>query len=1729
MCSRQFPASGARREPGIALVAVLIALTLLMALIVPFTASMGFGSDAAMATADARTADLSAQSARDLLVGQAAMGHPSVDPTPTFDTRDEYADQVLLPEALAAMGGDGRVRLGGEVEDLQRRVHLDAATPLLLGNLIGTVGRLREALPAEASSIQLDGGVNLPEAGFVWIDHEVIHYAARSGGALSGLTRSLLQERGFVRAEDHEVNEGALVLDLRTVLAVSWPFDARTGGARQARRPFAGPRDLAEVGQAGMGAFTPAELDVFERTLTAAGGREQAPVWGRAERVFGALQPGARSLRVKSAVHVGPGSTVRLRHLRGGPVEYNLVMGAGTPRGQTDVQLPSEFRLDLLLPVAAEWPAFDTVVEPLVPPPVNVNTAGGDVLAALFAGNRRAQDVREHGADGRQRAQPSPAISDAEARALAESITSQRSLPPADDAGPFRNWRDLAERVWKPRLDEAPDFAQKNRWILLYRNVLTGRDSAIEMGTAPLCFASGPWVGYRGAASVSRSALSTGVSARSERTGVAIAIPGFPLDAQWRTQEALEEAFRFDQRAPYWITLPINTGATNPNEAGNDPASRFFPHLIGMAYPTAGLGQSRFPSTDTADSGFMLAPATTPTRRWQREPRGFEPFGTSNDPLGRDVSREGAYRVRNNGPQARGGQAEPAAGADGGGGDHSRISFPFTQDGGVAGRFAAQFWAEPESLGNQTLFEYGDGDRERNRIALEFRDGNLVLEALDEAGLDPEPGRSPTSPERTATEIRVPLTELNAQPRTWTHFNLSAYATRPTDLSLLVDGIPRGKPRYVTYLTAPLQVLDPQNQAPVAGNPVGSDPRFLDLYVEDTETFPPQGVVRIGLELFEYTSKSAGILHCRWADSRGGRVARQIFREFRPDIPTDAQGRPTVDIDNLPAGVNLDVAPDHPVGAMVELYGYSALPSVDSVMFVGDTQLASPVGAFAVGRGFANNTVPISIQVPRGPSIPIGDGIDTSGGTEIELADPLAGRNYPPAKAQQAIADAFPVNGGYALFVQRSFEFNFNQPGQLSGTPTLVGGVEVFKYARRDGTRLTGIQRAVTLPGNDSQINRNQFDGTARRFVMNWNSNFTVEIDGTRLTWNEVPVFMLFVVPISLAVQSTAMLPDPQTTGYTEWVQLYPGGDENDTEWVRYDAILDNQHLARTNRRAWDRTRYELTRQINQDQIGVGNLGVLLRDPTVANAAIWGNVTATTGYIGYVDKIEADWPMVRAARSALAFRGDPSTGTSSHAQQNCTVLPCHRLQLQWGNHGAYTGRVGRQDRVALVSGSSASGTARPSVEWHTVNWQMRRYGIDNTRNGNVPSELLGPAPFQLVGLKARVAKLIQGPASDLPPGTDPRLIDRLVKFPSGELPAAYAPEVPVGGGLGGDSMRGRLDEAGMHGQLAMDVTLEEPCDATATTLQTRPDLTIWPTGPVAFGGDLSAQFPAGGGLCMIDGEILAFQSRSNGQFQVAQNGRGMLGTTPRGHDRGARVLFLTHVPAAILAGGVQPRGESLPVQALGALPIRGTLLLGRELLHYTWTRGTGDQVSLEMPRYFPPGETPDEGSAGRGLFRGRYGTTPQGAGAGEAVVGMPFRFWDRFTEDADDPEMAPFQVTHVQAPVHWKTLHWVQETTDATVEVLCRVRIDGQGTFADDPMRTPGLYRFQQQAGQDRPVLLDRSGSQCEVRFYVRYRPGAYDPVAWRAHGWKSSPKVKDVRVDYEGQGQILTEQVSDR
>jgi len=468
-------------------------------------------------------------------------------------------------------------------------------------------------------------------------------------------------------------------------------------------------------------------------------------------------------------------------------------------------------------------------------------------------------------------------------------------------------------------------------------------------------------------------------------------------------------------------------------------------------------------------------------------------------------------------------------------------------------------------------------------------------------------------------------------------------------------------------------------------------------------------------------------------------------------------------------------------------------------------------------------------------------------------------------------------------------------------------------------------------------------------------------------------------------------------------------------------------------------------------------------------------------------------------------------------------------------------RSGRNDRIALVQGSKREDGGIPAVEWHSVNWSSRIYSSDRVNEDSSSSrprgyERSGDWPFQLVAFRDEVRSVFLGEAEPSYENLrDSRLVDRMVKYPSGELPAADVDHARLGNAVHSDriDMDGIVDELAVIVRFVIPRPLDSAFSEDAVEFFVRPDVVLTPNGGLVGGlqpaewtdyGNL-VPFPESGGLLMIDGEILAYRDydQGRGRFEIAEAGRGLLGTQARSHDEAATVYFLEQVPAGILSEGANASDFEIPLQSVGGLPrTAGTVLMARELLHYTWS----SVDSLVMPSWDDPEE---DGTRSMGLFRGRFGTDPNPAAAGSPVIHFPVRFWDRYRSRAEDPEMSALQVTLQQGPAWFTGFGWEEEDPQELVDLQCLLRIDGYGSFADDPEETAGLYLFAEESIGGELHPLNRSGSRAEASFVTIYRPGCFDADSFLAQDWKRGPIIKGFLLRYEGETRVLKETISAR
>ena len=1726
-----FSTGGSRR--GMALLMVLLVLSFLLALALPFLLSVTSEGAAARRRLSAAKARRVSASLRDALLRRASASDPSVDSFPSkglsslVDTRDEVVrwEPGTKEEAdQLALAGEN---LGGETWDAQSRICAEGAGPLVYANILGWSAMITESVESDAVEIPVDSTKGFDDSGYLWIMGELVHYGSKSATAFLQCRRGVGYDEAAGTVDrwgpPRKYSMGIPVLDVRAWhLAVS-PV---TRSGRKEWLPWTSFEEMKEIEKEGHGPLPPEKLARLETFMTLRSSRRFSPAWVYPQALLRAetMKNGRPVLFVPSARYFNTGSLVRIRG-GAGKVEYGVVLGSGRAGGGRVQVLSSSGTLVLEQGLLGDWQEYEGTVEVLAPVPVNLNTASEEVLAVLFTylrDRRRLQSLRRGGGAGAMQGAVRDWVSPSEARDLAKTLAAMRGsgggyTTSGDGVGPFKDPKDLVDRVFRKLFGRDASMSFNPLLMAaLYKNVLNSLDRGVTLGTLPLCFWSGPVVGYRAGVSILNPA--GGEWARWEKRGLAFVRPeGFPLEVVWTTQADFDEALRISRGARGWITLPNNTSFY---DGRNDPPSRFQPHTwpymaVRSAQDTDFDAGAYYPSDKEESSRARPEPvrlfyggrSRTLSRFFDKEP----------DPEGRDLGRRPfLWDLFGSGGRRGGGGAARA--------------------GGMARPFHASFWFKPSRGGSMTLMDIGGGRADKDRVHLYLNGSELVLEVLDRAGLDPEPGMY--GPRRTAGAVRMPLAEYPVRPGVWTHFQVQILGNSPDRMSLFVDGVPRGRHDYMTRLVSQIPPYDHKDETE----------RYIQIQVEDARGFPPQGVLRIGSELFEYTSLKGNSFSCKRMDSTGGRDARHSAWEWGPQSDK-----------KLPGATNLPVpAPEHQPGEAVVLYGYSAPLQEFATIPPVELKLPSEIGPWRIARMINKKD---EIAVGRRT---LGKGIEKDYQGDLELGPPA------PDAAKKGGSDksfmgGFQKEGGYALLVQRMLVVQGPPQGgggggggggQGSFETKVVGGVVVVHYSSVSGNKLRGVRLGGFLPdlkaGSLDVGARNLFrgtpglptffDGQMRAFVGQW---ATKEMEARPSNW-------AYVIPVSLKVQGqVGLLPNPADTGNSEYVQILPKNVQADTEWVRYDALLQDM-LIRDRPKAVARLLGRLGTYNAQLAQTTSWPPPYIRDPNFKDIK-----PGRSDEIGHIDSeiLPVDYWCGRAFR----FRGPPETGTSTHAQgPDALVLPVFRVRNRWGPAASFYGRPGRKDRVALVEGSRTAGavgsSSGPLVEWHTVNWTSRIDGYDKD-DPAIPSPR-HPSIFVafMEGVKGvfsqgsmGIGGRGKGASRSRSSGGgrlrragsrfDIRQWTRLVKFPSGEMPWRFQGKLQFGMPQCSDGWPadGLLDmvtagiPAGTVGDVGGVLMLAFPTPEKGggeITLHTR---LVFPGEMIGVSSNLGNVLFKNGGLLQVGEEVMAYkEAGQNGVVRLAENGRGLLGTIPTVHGMWETVTILTRPGATVLSQGVDAGSPLLPVARADRLPVdRGLVLVDHELIHYVYSRR---YLSLEMPPRRAParkGRTTSDSEfrRGDGIFRGRFGTIPASHSAGTAVIEFPFRYWDTYAERADAPEMHHLDL-HLESPrAVFKTVTWEEESPEALVDLQLLARVDARTPWWEKPAPGKGLFLFDAPTYKDEPRKIGMQGKVLDLRLFTVYKPGAFDPVNFLSQAWKTAPTLKSVKVVYEAPTVVLREE----
>ena len=1066
---------------------------------------------------------------------------------------------------------------------------------------------------------------------------------------------------------------------------------------------------------------------------------------------------------------------------------------------------------------------------------------------------------------------------------------------------------------------------------------------------------------------------------------------------------------------------------------------------------------------------------------------------------------------------------------------------------GLMRPFAFSMWVKPEDLEDGAMFlDVGGPYNDSDRVTLTFDDGYLVLRVLDGAS-----DHVDTAFVEEA-EVRYELAQGEGPgipPDTWVHVSVDVKGNRPDQMTLLVDGKWYAETPGLTRLTS------------------GIGPDDAVIAVESTEGFPDRCVLRIGNELIEaVVSGSTSFTALFESEGEnagfGGRLARQEFIGIDPGVP-DALA--------FTDGT-------YPSGTAVALYGYGLMLRQDRNIPPGQAQLASDIGNFAVGRvigmeddGTIGGTEEIFVQLASGFDFKLGDGLEHQSQAILQLAP------ADPDMPQEDLMTAFDVNGGYAVLMSVSPGLRITEAGTGQVTePELttpdpglrIGGVEVIHYSGWSDDMLTIDQRgnAVNLPNlADAPVT---IAGSAA-FVIDWSDNI---VTGSGASPDERLIWQTKIFPISVRaagagnwlagnVNNTAA--NPRLAQIT-----HLGAESHLTEWVRYDYNSGDE-LVRDDPQALLDAWFAVQGGVTEDDgdgtsvppVGPGSGGVggaggggpaeppagpiepppsgFVEPPPIVAPSAPDPAPVDGAYWHYRigEEENDDYLVTRSVRTYFQFRG--VFGTYDHPHSSGTVvLPAWEtvdLGVDWG-------RPGRFDAVTLIDSQPSdpgfTGTvhhAHRPRDYTVYHWQETPGTPLQPGGGAAPALVTQPGTLagQIhVALQEPIAVPIAG-GSDYAQEGDPlyesRVFTRASKFPSGELPRSVT-TAAIGGGYNSSAgvPTATIDEVvfgntdfvmsdDTHGaQMILSNDLSEEGD----TFEVFANSIRVPMGQLGFpGGEFLSSMPNDAGLLRIGDEILCYDGYdgSSGIVTVASGGRGMLATDPQPHSAGEPIALLQHIPVSVLTNGVGAEDGSLEVSDNDGFPTSGLLLIDEELVHHTWLDG----ATLGMPNASAePGAMDGDGI---GLFRGRFGTTASGHTAGVPVILHPFRYWDRWTDMADAPELHYLGVSVSQPDAFWRSVFWDVEEADAAGPRLAVLeRTDPNAPWDGDPSTTRGLTMHEDGVRDGEGNPIGAQADRIEWRVFVRYEPGAYDAVDGLSHGWKMTPRLRYFGAEYLGPGQVL-------
>lgn len=1737
-------AAGDPRRSGVAILLVLLVLLALLVLVGPFLWTAGEADAAGARLTDQSllrsTLDDAARHARSQLAGS----HVSVDPSRASDGLDEIAVPIELDPGFYNHADAGGTMWDHQVTDLAGRVDLMTASPQLVANLMGRASYLSRALPSDADEVRVASANGFPQVGLLWIGGELIEYRSRKGATFGNLDRGILGGAacGPRSPASHPAGAPVIALD---AWAVAWwrasrgvepAMGASVDDLVQEIRPFMpaptptidlesleGSGDEA-MEQALAEALEAADADPFEafagaldRHATLFGGIAAEALWSRPVRVLNDIT-GCR-VQVEQWRYFNTGTTVKIEG--GGASEVHLVRSVNNGTIVLENEVGQAFR------------GFEAQISALARRPVNINTATPEVLRAL---------VQNVGLVGRNER-----ISRTEANALVEAMVAKRPFDHMEDflrrlvapaagitvAASDESFQAAAERAAEASGGEASTISVEDA-IALYRNALNANDSGLRFSTAPFSFVSRDV--YELDLRAQLHAPSGVPRQRARRRNIEwIAPPGDLLQVV-ATQADFDDALRLRRGAPGYRTTPERTHIEDPTRLAAPP-SRITAHMPITADGNGGLLPVTRPVFPTYDEFGTVRPA--PIREQevdQRVGRMLHFDSSTNDLEGHDVGAEPLQLNAN----------------------ANRVQWLAN---GVLRPLSFSTWLKPQ-VAQGTIFDVGSADT-GDRVQLSIAAGGITLRVHD------GPGDHPDTTFEEVAQIELATGDI-LPPELWSHVEVDVRGNRPDQIGLRVDGF-----GFAGESQSSAQAI--RGLTHLAGGLSAGDSQ---ISVRSTAGFPSECLLRIGEELVEAVVSGPNTFDASRQLTGplagfGGRLARE--RATWQD-----SGAAVLD-----AGA-LTKDQSYPAGTPVRLSGYSTpiesnVPPSGGQL--GSDVGPFAVGRVTAVDGGPGQDISIEIPFPFGVlTFVLGRGVQS----QIDQPQSIDLINIDPNQTSEQVMQGFQTGGGYAAIVQVRVPVlqatSDGTPGESAQFPmstdgVQLGGVEVVHYSGYQGATLQIDQWGIDgsfFPQLNNQTQTVGQLGGGKAFIVDWEDNIIES--GSMQPLDQILSWQTVCVPISVPCGANANAFLTPANGESEFAQLTELNEAELTEWIRYDHIdASRGDLVRIDEAALE-SLYEVvsfgagaslqgnTGGGDDDDDGLGDPATPGSGGPVGPStppAIWlpadaplpepwqfrlmSGLPAPTKVVQ--DTIfwnpeigvpeDDDFAYTRAVSDALQFRG--VLGTHPHAHDaGIDVVPVWRSRLLGGNNPQF-GWPGRRDAAFLVdAGAQSPGfpvrvhrAYRPSNRVLT-SWQRNAADLMQPIPGN--TQLLGeqgfPTNFFYVALEEPVGVPF-GPGA-LTNGGDMREVSRLTLFPSGELPRAVE-QVQIGQDRNGsDNLSAVIDEV-LFGStnfgsgytqgtddFGAQMILAQPLGAEDTQIFIRPSQVRVSRGDVGLPPGVFAadDLPEDGGLLKFGDEFILFNGvdPAGGVIDVATGGRGALLTEAHPHAVGEGFSFWSGVPVSNLAGGLGPEDAEVALTDSQGFPSHGTLFINGELLHTDYLAG---DVLLSPRRSEEPGSMDHEGEA---LLRGRYGTLPGAHASGDAVVLWPARYWDRWNERADVPELNYFTGELSQPDAFVRASFFdlrPGDTGQVSLQILQRT--DNQVPWDADPTETPGLDLIRPEDLDDQGRFpIARQTSRVEWRFAAEYQPLSFDWLTGLSHGWKTAPELNMYGAEYWAPSRVL-------